>query len=150
MIKVNIFKEGAKLPDKISETYIGKIVKKTASECSKDKISVALIFCSNDYIKDINKKFRKKNYPTDVLSFPETDEPFPFEKKSYQNIGEIYISVDKAIEQAEEFGVKIRDELTRLVIHGFLHLIGYDHEKSKAEEKKMFKKEEEILNTLNG
>ncbi len=150
MIRINIYKEGVKLPDKISEAYVKKIVKRTAIECSKDKISAALIFCSNDYIKEINKKFRKKNYPTDVLSFPETDDAFPFEKKSYNNLGEIYISADKIIEQAEQFGVTIREEMTRLIVHGFLHLTGYDHEKSKAEERKMFKKEEEILNTLNG
>jgi probable rRNA maturation factor len=150
MIKVNLFKEGVEIPEKISETYFKKIVKKTAVECGIDKISVTLVFCGNNYIKDINRRFRKKNYPTDVLSFPDTGESFPLEKKMYQNSGEIYISVDKAIEQADEFGIKVRDELKRLIIHGFLHLIGYDHEKSKTEEKKMFKKEEEILNTFNG
>jgi probable rRNA maturation factor len=150
MIRVNIFKEKIVFPEKISGIFIKNIVKTASMECGIENISINIIFCNNEFIKDINREFRKKDYPTDVLSFPDSGESFPFEKKADDFSGEIYISSEKTIQQAEDFGVKFRDELKRLIIHGFLHLIGYDHEISEAEEKKMFKKEEKIFKILNG
>ncbi len=105
-------------------------------------LSVAIV--SNKEIQKLNKQWREKDYPTDVLSFPlelEGGIPgIPLE------IGELIISAEKALEQAEDFGHSFEREMTFLFVHGCLHVLGFDHE-SKAEEKDMFGRQKQILNT---
>ena len=99
-----------------------------------------LIVVGNDTIQSINKEYRNIDKPTDVLSFPldVNCEGMP--------IGSIIISSDKVIEMAKEFNHSILDEFKLLLIHGLLHLIGYDHETDNGE---MREKEEEIINYFN-
>lgn len=84
-----------------------------------------LIFCGDKKIKKLNKIYRKKNKPTDVLSFPFEDEDL---------LGEIYISLDTAEKQCKSFETSLREEILRLFVHGLLHLLGYDHKKKKDKE----------------
>ena len=104
-----------------------------------------VILVDNPTIHDLNKKYRNIDRETDVISFALLDEK---EEESYSTktvLGDIYISVDKAIEQSKDYGHTLIRELCFLSIHGLLHLLGYDHIE-KEEEKIMFEKQELILN----
>jgi len=101
-----------------------------------------VIFVNDAYIRALNKAYRKKDKPTDVLSF-NYDTGFD---KHGELIGEIYISVDTARKQAKEVRHTILDELNRLFVHGFLHIHGFDHEKL-SDFKKMSAVEEKILHS---
>ncbi len=103
---------------------------------------IALILVDLDEIHKINKEYRHKDYPTDVISFESDDE----EDENYR--GEIFLCVDKAYEQAKAYGHSVEREFAFLLIHGVLHLHGYDH-LTPEEEKVMFTKQEEILTNLN-
>ncbi len=106
------------------------------------KGAVSIIFCSDRYIRDLNHKFRNKNCTTDVLSFPWTDEGSLLEQDSV--LGELYISTAQVERQAPRFGTTFEEEMQRVVIHGLLHLCGYNHI-SSADRLKMRKKEKEYL-----
>ena len=103
-----------------------------------------VILVDNDYIHKINKEYRNIDRETDVISFAlEDDDTFPTMETKI--LGDIYISIDKAKSQAEEYGHSFKRELCFLAVHGFLHINGYDHMKPD-EEKIMFGLQEEILN----
>lgn len=103
-------------------------------------------FVSKPRIKQINYQFRKKDRPTDVLSFPRMDESLP--PTMSPEIGELIICPSVARDQAKQWENSFPQELSRLVVHGILHLFGYDHETSKEEETKMFRLQEKIINRL--
>lgn len=106
-----------------------------------------IVFVGNKKIKEINKKYRNKDSVTDVISFA-FEESKTIKYKEVRILGEIYISIDKAIEQAKEYNHSIKREICFLTVHGLLHLLGYDHMTLK-DERKMRKLEEEILNNYN-
>ena len=105
-----------------------------------------IIFVDNERIWEINRQYRKKDSVTDVISFAFEDNE-EFINEEYRLLGEIYISIDKAREQAVEYGHSELRELSFLAIHGLLHLLGYDH-MEKEEEEIMIQKQEEILNEV--
>lgn len=108
-----------------------------------DNILFNVIIIDNDRIRKINKEYRNIDRETDVISFAlEDDKTFNLEE--IRVLGDIYISIEKARSQAEEYGHSFKRELSFLAIHGFLHLLGYDH-MEKEEEEIMFKKQEEVL-----
>lgn len=110
--------------------------KKHSSELDK---MVGVIFVDKGEMKKLNLKFRKKNKPTDILSFEGIDA---------SELGELVICTEVIKSQAKEHGLKIREELGYMLIHGYLHLLGYDHEKSPRQAKAMFKWQDEIFETL--
>ena len=121
------------------------------------KYNITLMLCDDEYIKKLNSKFRNKNTATDVLSFPLLESSSPG-KVVYDDVdidpdtkevmlGDIIISYQRALAQAEEFGHTKERELTYLAIHSLLHLIGYDH-KDDESKKQMRGKEEELLTIL--
>lgn len=118
-----------------------KIIQDIENGFESDK-EASLVLVDIDEITRINKEYRNKDYATDVISFEEDDE----EDENY--LGDIFLSVDKAISQSIEYGHSVEREFAFLVIHGLLHLHGYDH-MNEEEEKIMFKKQEEILERLN-
>ena len=105
------------------------------------KKSFDIIFVSEEEIKEINKNFRNKDQVTDVISFAYVDDPDNMIKNS---LGEVYICVNRAYDQAKEYGHSKEREFLFLAIHGYLHLCGFDH-MSEDEEKIMFAKQDEIL-----
>ena len=109
----------------------------------KNSIQASILLTTNKEIQDLNKKYRKKNKATDVLSFHLTEN----EQLKQKYLGDIVISVQKARLQAKERSVSVEEELLMLLIHGFLHLIGYDHEKLK-DEKIMFSLQSKILKKI--
>lgn len=110
------------------------------------ELSISIV--SNEEIKTLNASYRNKDVATDVLSFPlenafrENDEGMPV------MIGDIIISLEKTIDQAERFNHSFERELLFLAIHGFLHILGYTHD-NKENERKMFEKQEAVLKEFN-
>lgn len=128
----------------LDESKIKEITENLLNYLSPGKKSFLLLKITNDReIAMINGEFRNKMKPTDVLSFPEPELPIP-----YRNLGTIFISYETMIKQALEIGHSETDEFLRLLVHGVLHLFGFDHEISKFEEKKMQEKEDECLEYL--
>lgn len=104
----------------------------------------SIIFIDDKEMKNLNQQYRHIDRTTDVLSFAFEDS-MNIANNKCRMLGEIYISVDKAKEQAGEYGHAYLRELSFLMIHGFLHLLGYDH-MTDEDEKRMFTRQEEILN----
>lgn len=134
---INLYNEYSKEIDFDFEKIISDVEKGFESEKE-----VSLILVDLDEITRINKEYRGKDYATDVISFEEEDS----EDEEY--LGDIFISIDKAIEQAKEYGHSIEREFAFLLVHGVLHLHGYDHIEYE-EEQEMFKLQKEILERLN-
>lgn len=112
---------------------------------------VSVTFTDNENIRRINNQFRDIDRETDVLSFPMTDEGEEFtvdpETECFM-LGDIVISLEKALSQAEEYGHSFKREVAFLTVHSMLHLLGYDHEKSEEEEKEMFGKQDIVLEAM--
>ena len=96
----------------------------------QDADSVAVSLVSDRRMREFNKRYRGKDRPTDVLSFPVGDEPAP---EGERHLGDIMISVPTAAEQARREGGSLERELKILALHGYLHLLGYDHEVDDGE-----------------
>ncbi|KMM37634.1 rRNA maturation RNase YbeY [Guptibacillus hwajinpoensis] len=110
---------------------------------------VSIMFVGNDKITEINREYRGKDQPTDVISFAlddeeEGDELVILGEHLPHLLGEIVISVDKIAEQANDYGHSFDRELGFLTVHGFLHLLGYDH-MTDEDEKEMFDKQKVLL-----
>jgi probable rRNA maturation factor len=102
---------------------------------TKDK-GITIILVDNAEIEEMNSLYRQKEYATDVLTFPDG---------YLNNLGDVFISIEKCSEQAQEFGHSFERELGFLVVHGYLHTLGYDHQ-TQEDEETMTKLQENILN----
>ncbi len=122
--------------------------KKTAQEVLKNESALpsflSIILVCSARIKKLNKKYRKKNRVTDVLAFGQ-GQKFPSLLKRELELGEIVICLQEVKKNAQRFNSAFKKELVRVLIHGILHLLGYDHEKGKKEAEKMSEKEEYYL-----
>lgn len=116
---------------------VGEIMTKVGEYFGTEK-TVSLILTDDAEIWSLNRQFRGVDRPTDVLSFPADEEEY---------LGDIFISVDRLLAQAEEYGHSAEREFAFLLVHGLLHLMGYDHHDPEKEQE-MFTKQEEILNAL--
>ena len=110
------------------------------------KVEVGLHLVTPERSQELNRKHRQKDKPTDVLSFP-LDE-HGLEKYDILPLGDIFICLEVAQQQADEMKIPLNQELARLAVHGLLHLLGYDHELSSVDEKKMIALQEEIIDSL--
>lgn len=114
----------------------------------KEGSEVSITFVDNERIHEINKEYRQKDAPTDVISFAmEEMGEGEIEIKGTDVpavLGDIIISIDRTKEQADEYGHSYERELGFLAIHGFLHLLGYDH-MNEEDEKVMFSRQKELL-----
>ena len=136
-----------------------KIIKKVLEKCFQEekiedsKLYITITLTNPETIKEINKEYRNIDRATDVLSFPmfEKDElEQKIASKNFEHedvLGDIVISIEKVEEQAKEYGHSFERELSYMIVHGFYHLMGYDHIKEE-DKKKMRPKEEKILNDL--
>jgi probable rRNA maturation factor len=121
--------------DQLIETVLDKAYDMTHTD--KDQV-INIILVSNKTIQDLNKTYRDKDAVTDVLTFPaDLDD----------ELGDVFISLDKAKQQAEDFGHSITREIAFLTIHGFLHALGYDHQ-TETEKDQMFNLQNSILDAL--
>lgn len=145
--------------NKAFKELIEKVVNKCFEEENLQNINMYLniILTNPEYIREANKKYRNIDKETDVLSFPmfqkdELDDIVSNSKQSQIEIqevlGDIIISILRVQEQAEEYGHSVERELSYMVVHGFYHIIGYDHIE-EDDKIKMRAKEEVVLNKLN-
>ena len=104
---------------------------------------VSVTFTDNEQIHALNLSYRGVDRPTDVLSFPMDDEDF--DDGECAVLGDIVISLEKADAQAKDYGHSFEREVGFLTVHSMLHLLGYDHELSEADEKEMFDRQNAIL-----
>lgn len=119
-------------------------------ESLSGEYEVNITFVDNERIHELNKKHRNIDSATDVLSFPlgENDDYPVNPETSFKMLGDIVISVERAVEQANDYDHTIRRELGYLTTHSMLHLLGYDHVNGGIEAAKMREKEEEVMNLV--
>lgn len=132
------------LPDGIKEKIAYAFESVLDNEKLYDDFEVSVTFVNDKRIKVINNEFRGIDKSTDVLSFP-MGENGKYDKNPETNkyiLGDVIISLEHAIKQAEEFGHSIHREVVYLAVHSFLHLLGYDHVNDENEAKIMRQKEE--------
>lgn len=128
---------------------IRRVMKKILNYVDRKDNEISLLFVDNEEIRNINKRYLNRNYPTNVLSFS-------LSNGKYGNInprvlGDIVISVEKALEDAGKADIELNDAIDFLMIHGVLHLVDYNHEDaSEAEILKMNNKEKELFYMLKG
>ena len=133
-----------------------KIIEKVVEKCFEEEnllkthLYLSVILTTPNQIQEMNNTYRKINKATDVLSFPmfEKDEIPNIISEIEEPLGDIVISIEKVKEQAEEYGHSFERELEYMVVHGFYHLMGYDHIEL-VDRTEMRAKEEIILNKLN-
>lgn len=119
-----------------------------AYEHFPEDAEIEVLFASLEEIHEINLQQRSVDRPTDVLSFPMEEDPFiaePDPETGAVFLGSMVLCPDKARMQAEEYGHSLEREIAFLTVHSVLHLLGYDHELGKEEEKEMFRRQEEVL-----
>ena len=132
----------------ISETSdMKKVLEIAIKEEELNDVEFNVILVDNNYIHELNKNYRKIDRETDVITFALEDNE-EVNEEEHRLLGDIYISVDKAKSQALEYGHSFKREICFLAVHGFLHLLGYDH-MNKHDEEIMFSKQEMILNEAN-
>ena len=113
--------------------------------CPNQEVSILLT--GDKDIRRLNQEFRSIDQPTDVLSFPQNADEDPCIPEEII-LGDIVVSLDIAKAQAKEHGLDFKEEIILLLIHGILHLLGYDHEISEKEEEKMRNKTRELFKLI--
>jgi len=107
-------------------------------------VELSVYITDDEEIRELNKVYRNKDRPTDVLSFPLGEEA-----NGYKILGDVVISQDTAQRQAKELGHSLEEEVKRLLVHGIVHLLGYDHEKGGKEAEEFYRKERYVLEKLS-
>jgi len=110
-----------------------------------EPVEIGITLTDNNTIQKLNKEWREKDRPTDVLSFPINEKPPGYD---YYILGDVVISLPFAKKQAEEIGFTYKEEILRLLTHGILHLLGYDHETSEEDAKEMFALQDKIFENV--
>jgi probable rRNA maturation factor len=131
-------------PEEFSLDYIEAVL----DYLDLDDIEISIVFTGDDSITKLNKMYRDKEEPTDVLSFCQNDDTNDFSSEIQSNcLGDIIISLDTLKKNTNYFKVTFEEELNRLLIHGILHLVGMDHETNNSDEK-MLLFQEKILKKI--
>lgn len=140
--KIEIFNQvGEDIPE--LET-VEKVLYSAIDKENLEGINFNLIIVDNEYIHELNKNYRNIDRETDVITFALEDDDTMVLPENVRVLGDIYISIDKARSQADEYGHSFLREICFLAVHGFYHLLGYDH-MTPEDEKIMFSKQEEVL-----
>ena len=144
--------------DKLPVTYKLKMLTRRAVETVieheqyNNSCEVSITYTDNEQIHALNLQYRQVDRPTDVLSFPmmdfsgESDEPVADEP--VVSLGDIVLSLEKAAEQAAEYGHSFEREVAFLTVHSMLHLLGYDHETSEEDERDMRNRQRVIMDLM--
>lgn len=154
-MKLSIITENAQdkitITDGLSDLVYRSVLETLRSEDIDFDCEVSLTYTDNDGIRELNRAHRNKDAATDVLSFPmfdpETEEIYALDGAPAE-LGDIVISLERAKEQAEEFGHSFERETAFLCVHSVLHLLGYDHERSEEEDILMREKQRAVMHTL--
>jgi len=154
----------------IDRAWLRRTAEAVLSASRADGAELSLVLVSDRRMRALNRRYRKKDRPTDVLAFPLTpSQPSPRGTRCFfvatgrvegvgggarhssppMLLGDVVIAMETAKRQASEFGHSLRDEVARLLVHGVLHLLGYDHERGPRDAALMARKEKAILKTIN-
>ena len=117
-------------------------------EGAKNNVEVSVTFCDNSSIQKLNAEYRGIDRPTDVLSFPLEEDAVSMYGNELIMLGDIVISLERAAEQAKEYGHSFKREVAFLCIHSMLHLLGYDHEQGEVEDEDMRRRQREIIKLI--
>ncbi|MDW8033218.1 MAG: rRNA maturation RNase YbeY [Aquificaceae bacterium] len=128
---------------KLKVRWLREIVSRLLELEGLQGVELNLYLTDDPTTRKLNREYRGKDKATDVLSFP-----FGEQAGDYRLLGEIVLSLDTAERQARELGHGLEEEIKRLVVHGFVHLLGYDHEQGEEEERVFREKEERLLSYL--
>lgn len=146
MNELEIFNQVEENIDELDK--VKEVLKYAMKKEHLENVVFNVIIVDNNYIHELNKNYRNIDRETDVITFALEDEKDIVEPNGVRMLGDIYISIDKARSQALEYGHSLLRELSFLAVHGFYHLLGYDH-MTKEEEMIMFSKQEEVLHECN-
>lgn len=138
-MSINFFAEDVSFP-KIKRRFTTKWIKSTIVSEGKSPGDISFIFCSDEYLLEVNKKYLQHDYFTDIITFDYVE--------NGRISGDIFISVDRVKENAAMFANTFEKELNRILIHGILHLLGYK-DKDKGEKELMTEKEDFYLGRLD-
>ena len=140
-----IYLKNSQNSKKLNQRRIKKDLRKALTLLGLGEAELSVLFVNSRKMRALNAPYRGIDRDTDVLSFSMTDKT---PAGCSGPLGDIVVSVPRAISQAAEYGVSFNDELLRLLIHGLLHLAGYDHEINSYRKKKMEKKEKELFDAV--
>lgn len=129
---------------RVDEERLVGLAQKILAASGEPDGELSLEIVGNKRIQDLNRRYRHQDRPTDVLAFPTREAPGP----RTPLLGDVIISFQQAAEQATRYGHSIDEEFMTLLIHGTLHLLGYDHERGVHEAHRMHRKERSIMQTL--
>ncbi|HUZ17817.1 MAG TPA: rRNA maturation RNase YbeY [Spirochaetia bacterium] len=146
MNEVEVSAEGIELPE--WEGRCRSFLEKVMTRLSIENQEISVVFCDNDFIHKLNRTYRGKDEPTDVLSFQQ-EEPAAAAPAATRLSGDVIISLEMVRENADLFQVAEDEELKRLLIHGVLHLQGMDHYDNSPEQE-MLRLQESVLSELKG
>ncbi len=133
------------LPEKLNKTFLKKVVATVLKKEKKPKATVEIVFLSENQIEKLNFSYRGKKEPTDVLSFSKA-ELFPGEDKNH--LGELAVCFSYIKKNTKRLGEEPQKELARVLIHGILHLLGYNHKRGGRDSKIMIAKQETYLTNI--
>ncbi|MDA3882526.1 MAG: rRNA maturation RNase YbeY [Bacteroidales bacterium] len=138
-MNIYFFEEDAQFPKKFDKnTSLNTIDKIIAQESKKNIDYINIILCSDDYLLSINTEYLQHDFYTDIITFDYSETEIS---------SDMYISLDRIIENAKKNSVTLHNELQRIIIHGTLHLVGY-HDKTQTEKEEMQRKENEYLQLI--
>ncbi len=130
----------------IDQKWLGRTAEAVLSAARAETAELSILLVSDRRMRALNRRYRKKDRATDVLAFPLREARFSRFRGAL--LGDVVISVQVAKRQAKEFGHGLRDEIERLLVHGILHLLGYDHERNAPDAAVMARKERAILRAI--
>ena len=135
---------------KLKKSLIKDFMLQVLENLGKDKWEVSLLFTGDAFIQQLNREYRAKDEPTDVLSFAQVDSKETFPAKGGRFYArDIVISMETLAKNAEYFSISMNEELKRLLVHGILHLSGMEHENNNPDQP-MLVMQEKILNQFTG
>jgi len=124
----------------VNKSFFKKVARKVLKDEKKKNLDLSIAFVSGDKIKELNKKYRGRNKPTDILSFNKLE--FIDKKlKTQKFLGEIIICPKEVKKNAAKFKMSFKEEMVNCMVHGILHLLGYEHEEFLKEAELMEKKQ---------
>ncbi len=129
----------------LKKDLIALMMAKALKDLGCDDSELSILVTGDEEIHRLNMRYLKRDRPTNVLAFPMNAADQGINSSM---LGDIVISADTAKREAIEMGITLRDRVCELLVHGLLHLMGYDHEKSEKEEKRMQKEEKRLLSVI--
>ena len=131
---------------KVDEGRLRRVIAKALESEGRSEGELTILITGDEQVQELNRRYRGVDAPTDVLSFGvvSDEEGFVTPPEASAYLGDIVVSYPRALEQAREYGHSVEEEMDLLVVHGLLHLLGYDHE-TEEERRAMWARQENIL-----